>query len=148
MATGIALNETMSGHLQWQGGEVRDFSISICAFTTKLFALTVPREFRGEALLEGVSDPIPITGQLTLYPTGPEYRINIQIPGQGAFSIQGKKTYSVKGLVKSLITCPLEIYQNGEMVGDGEIVYRDSMVKFPFTAIRLMEEKEAYTIFS
>ena len=147
MATGLALNETMSGHLIWgENNERKSFSISICAFTTHIFALTVPREFRGEAQLQGVSQVLPITGQLTIYPTGPEYQINIEIPGEGSYFIQGKKTYRLRGLVKSLITCPLTVYKDGEAVGEGEIVYRDSMLKFPFTALKLMSEQEAYSL--
>lgn len=144
MSKGLVLEETMSGYLRFdKEASSRQFAIHIRAFSKQWFNLTAPREFVGEADLEGVGEGIPITGQLTIYPTGPEYRIHLSAAPFGTLYLQGKKQYSLHKLKQSLVTCPLTIHQNGDTLGKGEIAYRDPMWKFPLTAIKIMEEDQA-----
>lgn len=143
MTIGIVLDETMSG---WANIEGQQFALgfSIRAFTTKIFSLTAPREFRGVADLGGVE--LPVTGTLTIRVTGPRYELDLEHPQLGALHLEGEKTYSANPakLVASLITCPLIVYRDGKPVGDAEVVYRDSMLAFPFKAIRLVSAADAY----
>ncbi|MFZ5723457.1 MAG: hypothetical protein ACOY33_07330 [Pseudomonadota bacterium] len=147
MTMGIVLEETMSGWIRIDGKQ-QPFSFTIRAFTAHIFSLTAPREFRGVAKI-GI-DEVPVTGVLTIRVTGPRYELDIDHPKLGALHIEGEKSYSANPakLVASLVTCPLAVYRNGQPVGDAEVVYRDSMIAFPFKALRLVSEEKAYGAYS
>ena len=142
MTIGLVIKETMSGWLQLDDGTRHDFAFSIQAFTPKVFRLSAPRAFRGEATLAGQS--MPCQGELTLYTHGPHYWVDFEHPSLGRLRAEGKKTYSMKNLVTSLTTCPMEIFQHGKRVGEAEVAYRDSMLAFPFSALRLVSEENAF----
>lgn len=144
MSIGIVLEETMSGWLQLDGGKRQPFAFTIRAFTTQVFALSAPREFRGVAQLAGAE--VPTTGVLTIRVTGPRYELDLEHPTLGSLRIEGEKTYSANPakLVASLITCPLTVYRDGRAVGSAEVAYRDSMLAFPFKAVRLVSEERAF----
>lgn len=149
MSLGIVLEETMSGWLQLDGEHSgQPFAFTIRAFTTQIFSLSAPREFRGIAQL-GNRD-IPVTGVLTIRVTGPRYELDMDHPTLGRVHIAGEKTYSANPAktVASLITCPLTVYKDGKAVGSAEVVYRDSMVAFPFKAVRLVSEEKAFGLFA
>ncbi|MFZ5757541.1 MAG: hypothetical protein ACOY3X_11595 [Pseudomonadota bacterium] len=144
MTLGIVLEETMSGWLQLEGGARKPFAFTIRAFTTHIFSLGAPREFRGVATLDGVE--MPVTGVLTIKVTGPRYELECVHPDLGSLRAEGEKTYSANPskLVASLITCPLTVYRNGRPAGAAEVAYRDSMLAFPFKAVRIVNENKAF----
>ena len=142
MTIGLVIRETMSGWLQLDSGERHDFAFSIQAFTPKVFRFTVPRVFRGEVTIEGES--MPCAGELTLYPQGPHYWLEFEHPSLGRLRAEGRKTYSMKNLVASLTTCPMTISQAGKHIGEAEVAYRDSMLAFPFSALRLVNQEHAF----
>jgi len=143
MATGLLLCETMSGDLTLdRDGVTRPFAFSIRAFTTKIFSLSTPRYFRGVVTLDGAE--YPCRGELTIQMSGPHYWLEFNHPELGAVRAEGQKEYGKNGLLRSLITCPLVISSNGKSIGVAEVAYRDSMLAFPFKAIRFVDEGKAF----
>lgn len=145
MAVGIVLEETMSGWMQLEGEHAgHPFAFTIRAFTPQIFSLSAPRHFRG--VVQVADREVPATGVLTIRVTGPRYELEFEHPQHGRLRAEGEKTYSANPskLVASLITCPLTIYRDGRPVGSAEVVYRDSMLAFPFKAIRFVKEENAY----
>ncbi|MCC6199815.1 MAG: hypothetical protein IT466_03475 [Moraxellaceae bacterium] len=49
----------------------------------------------------------------------------------------GRKTYDIRNLLESMITLPLIVYRNSQVIGEAELVYRDSVLAFPLKALRL-----------
>lgn len=147
MTIGIVLEETMSGWLELDGAR-KPFSFTIRAFTPHIFSLSAPREFRGVATLDGLD--MAATGVLTIQVSGPRYEVEFAHPKLGALRASGEKTYSANPakLVASLITCPLTVYRNGKPAGSAEVMYRDSMLAFPFKAVRLVSEDKAFGQFA
>lgn len=143
MAIGMVIEETMSGWLELNNdAQARDFSFKIRAFTDRPLALTAPRDFRGRACLDGVESPV--MGTLTIHPTGPAYELVFDHPELGTLYLSGRKTYDLFNLKASLTTCPLTVYQDGRAIGRAEVAYRDSMLAFPFKAIRLARPADAF----
>lgn len=143
MSVGLQLNETMSGWLQLDGdGIEHSFAFSIQAFTTRIFSLSVPRVFRGVVDIDG--QRCECAGELTIHMSGPHYWLEFDHPALGSLRAEGKKTYGKGGWVQSLITCPLTIYRAGKPAGRAEVAYRDSMLTFPFKALRLVREENAF----
>jgi hypothetical protein len=149
MALGIVLEETMSGWLQLNSEHSgQPFAFTIRAFTPHIFSLSAPREFRGVAKIGGKE--VPTTGVLTIQVTGPRYELDFDHPTLGPVHAVGEKTYSANPakVVASLITCPLTIFKDGKPVGTAEVMYRDSMVAFPFKAVRFVSEEKAFGVFA
>lgn len=143
MTTGLLLKETMSGWLRIEGDtQPRDFAFSLRAFTPRIFSFTAPRAFRGVATLDGTE--VECRGELTLHPSGPHYWLDMEHPELGLLHIDGKKQYRLSGLVHSLTTCPMTVYRNGEAIGEAQVAYRESMLAFPFKALRLAKEENAF----
>ncbi len=145
MAKGLVIRETMSGWLRLDGEEKqREFAFSIRAFTSRMFSFSAPREFRGTAMLDGIE--CPCRGELTLQLKGPHYWLEFDHPELGRLFIEGSKKYTLggEGLLHSLVTCPMQVYRDDEFAGVAEVAYRDSMLAFPFTALRLADEREAF----
>jgi len=38
----------------------------------------------------------------------------------------------------------MTVYRNQQAIGQAEVAYRESMLAFPFTALRLVDEQQAY----
>lgn len=149
MTVGIVLEETMSGWIRLNSDHTdQPFAFTIRAFTPQLFSLSAPRHFRGVVQVAGAK--APVTGILTIRMTGPRYELEFEHPQHGRLQVEGEKTYSANParLVASLITCPLTVYRNGAPFGTAEVAYRDSMLAFPFKAIRLVKEENAFGVFS
>ena len=143
MSIGMVLEETMSGWIKLQAQSQKTaFSFTIRAFSENPLALTAPREFRGIATMGDTT--MPVQGRLTIRLTGPRYELDLLHPEFGALHIAGEKTYSLNGLVASLTTCPLTVYANHMICGNAEVVYRDSMLSFPFKAIKFARKAEAF----
>lgn len=145
MGMGIVLEETMSGWIQLQGDHTgHPFAFTIRAFTEQVLSLGAPRHFRGVVRVAGTD--VPTEGVLTIKVTGPRYELDFDHPVHGRLHAEGEKTYSANParLVASLITCPLTVYKDGKAIGSAEVAYRDSMIAFPFRAIRLVSADKAY----
>jgi hypothetical protein len=143
MSIGLVLEETMSGWLKLEGDKSgRPFSFTIRAFTEQLLSLGAPRAFRGVASIGGVE--VPVSGVLTIRVTGPRYELDFVHPEFGPVHVAGEKTYRLKGLLASLVTCPLTVYRNGQAIGTAEVAYRDSMLTFPFKALKLVKAEQAF----
>ena len=144
MSVGLQLNETMSGWLLLDGDDIEhSFAFSIQAFTTRIFSLSAPRVFRGTVDIDG--QQCECHGELTIFVSGPHYWLEFDHPTLGSLRAEGKKTYGKGGWVQSLITCPMTIYRSGKPAGTAEVAYRDSMVSFPFKALRLVREENAFS---
>ena len=136
MTTALIIRETMSGWLKLDAdGREQDFAFSIRAVGEKLFALTAPRPFTGTVTLDGRD--YPCEGEMTIRLTGPHYWLDFTHDEMGPLRVEGQKTYGKNGLLQSLITCPLTVYRHGEPIGVAEVTYREPMLAFPFTALRL-----------
>lgn len=145
MSIGVLIKESMSG---WMRLNERDtalaFSFSIRAFTRELFRFSAPRFFRGTVTLDHRS--YPCHGELTLQVHGPAYWLEFEHPELGMLRVQGKKRYGENGLIRSLITCPMHVLRGNETIGLAEVSYQDSIALFPFKAIRLVNEEQAYQL--
>lgn len=149
MTIGIVLEETMSGWLQLDSERTQQpFAFTIRAFTPHIFSLSAPREFRGMATLGGKQ--MPVTGVLTIQVTGPRYEVDFVHPTLGALRAAGEKTYSANPakVLASLTTCPLTVFKDGKSIGSAEVAYRDSMIAFPFKAVKFVSEEKAFGAFA
>lgn len=142
MSKGLVIRETMSGWLKMDDGEQHDFSFSIQAYSPRIFTLSAPRVFRGQVTLDGHN--YPCRGELTLHTHGPHYWLEFEHPQHGLLHVEGKKTYGRNGLIRSLITCPMEVFHGALRLGTAEVTYRDSMLSFPFKALRLVDAENAF----
>lgn len=143
MSIGLVLEETMSGWMKLDSDKSpRSFSFTIRAFTEQVLSLGAPREFRGMAVVGSVE--VPVTGTLVIRVTGPRYELDFMHPELGVLHVAGEKTYRLRGLLASLVTCPLTVYRNGEAIGTAEVAYRDSMLIFPFKALKLARAGQAF----
>ena len=143
MTLGLLLKERMSGWLRLDTqGRQQPFAFQIRAFTTRIFSVSTPRYFRGTVTLDG--QEFPCEGELTIHLSGPHYWLTFSHPALGRLRVEGKKQYGRNGLLASLITCPMTVYRNQQAIGQAEVAYRESMLAFPFTALRLVDEQQAY----
>ncbi len=145
MTIGILIKESMSGWMRLRDAtSAHSFSFTIRAFTRELFRFSAPRFFRGEVLLDG--QQLPCHGELTLYLHGPAYWLEFEHPELGTLRVEGKKTYGENGLIRSLITCPMQVRRGNETIGLAEVSYQDSIALFPLKAIRFVSEEQAYQL--
>lgn len=143
MAIGVLLKESMSGWMQLEGeSQPRPFAFSIRAFTTEVFRFSARRWFRGQVTLG--DEVCACEGELTLHLKGPHYWLTFTHLELGAVRVEGQKRYGHGGLVESLITCPMQAMREGEVIGNAEVRYRESMFTFPFKALRLVDEANAW----
>lgn len=143
MTLGLLLKERMSGWLQLDSQDHQQpFAFQIRAFTTRIFSVSAPRYFRGTVNLDG--QDFPCEGELTIHLNGPHYWLTFNHPELGPLRVEGKKQYGRNGLLASLITCPMTVYRHQQAIGQAEVAYRESMLAFPFTALRLVDEQQAY----
>ncbi|EKF74454.1 hypothetical protein A11A3_08535 [Alcanivorax hongdengensis A-11-3] len=143
MSTGLLLKEAMSGWLKFSH-ESREhaFAFRIRAFTTRVWSLSAPRFFKGTVTLDG--EHFPCEGELTIRLSGPHYWLTFRHPEHGLLRVEGQKQYGRGGLLQSLVTCPLTVSRDHQTLGRAQVAYRDSMLAFPFTALRLVREDKAY----
>lgn len=138
MSWGVMLSETMSGWISFNDEKGRQpFSFSIDAFTPEVFRLGAPRHFTGQASFGSYHPDVSVTGTLVIRPTGPAYDLSFSLGGKGDLRAAGHKTYDIRRLRESLTTCPLLIYRDGQIVGQAEVAYRDSLITFPLKSLRL-----------
>lgn len=147
MAKGLLITESMSGWIQLNDDQQREFSFTITAFTPKVWSLTTQRAFEGIATISGVGE-ITIEGVLVIRPMGPEYNFNMVLPDVGALNVSGRKNYSLPRLIYSMTHCPLLVRKDGKEYGRALLAYRDSVLAFPFKALSLSETPEWYSAVS
>ena len=145
MTIGVAMRESMSGwiHIEGEEGE-RSFSFSIQAYTDEIFSVGAVRRFKGIAEFGGSHGPVPVSGEVQIMLSGPRYSLDLVHDELGALHIEGKKQYGKNGWIRSLVTCPLKVYREGEEIGEAEVAYRDSIWRFPFRAFRLVKQENAF----
>jgi len=143
MTTGVALSETMRGWMRLDGeNRNRDFAFELRAFTPHLVRWFLPRSFRGRVSLAGRGSGSQ--GELTLRPTGPHYWLDFEHPELGLLHVAGRKRYSLRHPRHSLTTCPMTVYRDGRAIGSAEVRYEESMLAFPFKALRLTRSDNAF----
>lgn len=142
---GLVLKEEMTGWIRLgDDDERRPFGLSVRAFTTDVFRFDAPREFAGTVRLPGLLPETPVTGVLTLHWQGPHYVMAFALPGQGELELEGRKRYRLDRLRESLTTLPLVVRRNGQIVGEAELVYRDSLPGFLFTVLERVPAQYAF----
>ncbi len=160
MMKGIVIKEKMRGWLQWDlpqqqnqqdDTETKYFSFQIKAFTPHRWRFSAPRPFEGLATIEGIGENIPISGVLTLFLTGPSYKLNMFLPEIGPVLMVGKKQYRLRNLLSSLTTCPMVIYRNtsekvDQLIGEAEVRYTDPIWRFPFDAISFINVEQTKSL--
>ena len=141
----VTLNETMSGWIKTDSdGKSEPFSFTITVFFANRTNPFGPQPFKGIARLDDQNYETLVEGELSLKPTGPKYDLDFNHPELGLLRVVGEKTYSIFDLVRSMTTCPLTVYQKGEVIGEAEVAYRDSLIEFPFKAVGFSSEKSAF----
>lgn len=141
MTIGVLLKETMSGEMTIDHGKVSyPFSFSIEAFTPYITHIFTQRFFFGTVTLDQKS--YPCRGELTIKLNGPHYWLTFMHPEWGQVRVEGKKEYGRNGLIRSLITCPMQVHAEGKNIGRAEVAYRDTMIGFPFKSLRLITEQQ------
>lgn len=131
----LEISETMHGWLKID--KRRQVALSLKAVAPVNALPTTARPFRGELRFTGTEECYPVEGTLRLLPTGPEYDFQFTNSGGESLRCSGRKTYSLRELRKSLITCPLAVYRGQERIGAGELQYREPLWKFPLASLRL-----------
>ena len=145
MTIGVVMRESMSGwiRIETEEGE-HPFAFSIRAYTERIFSIGAPRRFRGIAEFGDYHRPVPVTGEVQIISSGPRYSLDLVHDELGPLHIEGKKQYGKNGLVRSLVTCPLEVYREGKQIGEAEVAYRDPIWRFFFRAFRLVKQENAF----
>jgi hypothetical protein len=133
----LDLTETMSGWLTLDGGPREDLYLRLSASAPLSSRPTAPRPFAGTVLVGPARESLPTEGTLTLLPSGPEYKFGFTSARWGSLRCAGRKTYRLRGLRASLVTCPLRVYRGQNCVGDGEIQYREPLWRFALSSLRL-----------
>ncbi|CBL47194.1 hypothetical protein HDN1F_36110 [gamma proteobacterium HdN1] len=141
----LVMKETMSGYIELNDLERREpFEFSIRIFFKNRLNPLAPQPFRGTFTLAGRRYTGEVSGMITLKLSGPRYALDLDFPGLGPVHMEGEKTYSLDGLVESLITCPLIVSRAGKILGFSEVAYRNSILCFPFQALRLARQETVW----
>lgn len=140
----LTMNETMRGWLELnETRQEEPFEFTIKVRLGKGPRLLAPQPFSGTVKLADRQYQGRVEGELTFKVSGPRYELDFEFPGLGLVRAAGEKTYSINQLKESLITCPLTLYKDGEAIGYAEVKYEDSLVAFPFKALRLENDDDA-----
>ncbi|HET8705267.1 MAG TPA: GMC family oxidoreductase [Pseudomonadales bacterium] len=145
MAWGLVIQEKMTGWIAFDAEAIQHpFQIKLRAFTRKIFSFQTVREFRGEVSFPGYHLPVPAWGSLTLTPSGPIYHIEFELEKFGLIKIDGRKHYRLTQLQHSLTTLTASVTAQDKKIGAAELVYRDPIWSFPFTALKLCRAEAAF----
>lgn len=142
MSLQLVLKERMSGWIAFNPDSGlppgrHSFVLNVDAVTSELLSFGAVRHCSGVVEFGAFHAPAPVRGELVLQLTGPSYDLHFSLEGIGELHVAGRKTYDVRNLVTSMTTLPLMVYRNGHVIGEAELVYRDSVVAFPLKALRL-----------
>lgn len=142
----LTLNETMRGWVELnETRQEEPFEFTVKVQLGKGPRLLAPQPFSGKVTLAGREYETRTDGELTFKLSGPRYELDFEFPGIGLVRAAGEKTYSLTELKESLITCPLTLYHQGEAIGYAEVRYEDSMIAFPFKALRIENDDSPAT---
>ena len=145
MTIGVVMRESMSGWIRIEGEEEEHpFTFSIRAYTDKIFSIGAARRFKGVAEFGDFHRPVPVSGEVQILWSGPRYSLDLVHDELGPLHIEGKKQYGKNGWIRSLVTCPLEVYREGKQIGEAEVAYRDPIWRFFFRAFRLVRQENAF----
>jgi len=134
----LVMNETMSGSITLDTAQAAEsFGFSICVEIGHPLRFFSTHPFTGSFSLGGQGVTGQVTGTLAIRLTGPRYALDLDWPGLGPVHLAGEKTYRLRGLLASLVTCPLTLYRQDKAIGKGEVAYRGSVLAFLFRALRL-----------
>ncbi len=143
----LVMKETMSGWIELNEDRHHEaFEFSITVFFVHKTRPFKPQPFKGVVRLKDRNYETDVTGELTLKPQGPRYELSFEFPGLGLVEVKGEKSYSLFNLKESLITCPLTVYKDGQAIGYAEVSYRDSILAFPFKALRFESHVPAFDL--
>ena len=142
MSLQVVLKEHMSGWIAFNpdaglpAGR-HPFALKVDAATSEVLRFGAVRHCTGVVEFGAFHKPVPVRGELVLQLTGPSYDLHFALEGIGELQVAGRKTYDVRNLVASMTTLPLLVYREGRVIGEAELVYRDSVIAFPLKALRL-----------
>lgn len=142
MSLQLVLKERMSGWIAFRpdiglpAGR-HAFALNVDAATRELLRFGAVRHCAGQVEFGALHAPVPVRGELVLHLTGPSYDLHFTLDGIGDLHVAGRKTYDVRNLAESMTTLPLVVYRDGQVIGEAELVYRDSILAFPLKALRL-----------
>ncbi len=142
MSLQVVLKEHMSGWIAFNPDSGlpagrHSFVLNVDAATTELLRFGAVRHCSGTVEFGAFHRPVRVRGELVLQLTGPSYDLHFELDDIGELHVAGRKTYDVRNLVESMTTLPLMVYRGGHVIGEAELVYRDSVVTFPLKALRL-----------
>ncbi|HVL00506.1 MAG TPA: hypothetical protein VM553_11880 [Dongiaceae bacterium] len=140
----LKLQETMSGWIERNVDHKQEplrFSIDVIFLNRSQPWQAQP--FSGVLSLPDRGYETHVQGQLSFKLSGPRYELLFDFPGLGAVELKGEKSYDLFNLKESLTVCPLTLYQDGKAIGYAEVAYRDSILAFPFRALRLVDDAAA-----
>ncbi len=141
MALQLVLKERMSGWIEFRGEGLpagrHPFVFSVDAATSDILRFGATRSCTGTVEFGGFHPPVPVQGELVLQLGGPSYDMHFRLQGIGDVHVAGRKTYDLRRLIPSMTTLPLLVYRDGQIIGEAELVYRDSVLAFPLKALRL-----------
>ncbi len=137
MTWNLELTETMQGWLALDGQPPTAVDLHIRAIAPIQAAPTTHRSVEGRIHFMDHGDRYPVTGTLRLLPTGPEYDFRFVGSDGTIVRCHGRKSYSLRRLRHSLVTCPLRVYRDEQVIGQGEIQYREPLWQFPLRSLRL-----------
>ncbi len=165
---GLKIHERMAGHIRFfkksstnYGGRELEintnypFEINIHTFCKSL-NYPFPFDFKGYAYFPGI--PLPanrpekmsrplISGKMGISHRGVSYNFSLDLAGIGNLDLDGAKKYNYTlnwiKFRKSLVTLPLTVKKDGEIIGEGELVYQEPLYIFP-TGIKITTQKRAF----
>lgn len=138
----LVLKERMSGWIAFNPDSGlppgrHSFILDMDAVTTELLKFGAVRRCSGHVEFGAFHAAAPVRGELVLQIDGPSYDLHFVLDGIGELHVAGRKTYDPGNLLESLTTLPLVVYRAGQIIGEAELVYRDSVITFPLKALRL-----------
>ena len=143
MVLNLDITETMRGWIARYDQPRSPFSLTLTARAPLWSSPLAPRPFTGEVALAATQERIPVTGTLTLLPTGPRYDFTFTSAHWGTLRCYGAKHYSLGQLHYSLVTCELTLEQDGKTAGAAELQYRKPLWRFPLESLRLSSRSSA-----
>lgn len=135
MSWNLDLSETMSGWIALNGGPQNSLRLELTASAPLWSRPSAPRPFTGTVRL--AAETLPAVGTLALLPGGAAYDFSFTSAQWGALRCAGRKHYRLRGLIESLVTCPLRLYRGQECIGAGEIKYLEPIWRFPLKSLRV-----------
>ena len=137
---GLLIQEQMRGWIHWHdAAQPEPLAMDLRSYSDTLLRFGGERRIAGELHLDG-HPALALSGSLRLALRGPHYRLHVDLPGRGGIDLIGHKTYRLRGLRDSLVTCPLRVYQGERLLATAQIRYEQPLYQFPLQSLRLLRE--------